>query len=112
MGQYDFDVAYIYFKNDHAMLHQWVAMSNPSSENFNEVTAYLKISISVACQGDKQIQISEDNSVDKTDEDKIMMPPSIRPEFYQIKFKFFRAEELPIMDMALFGKGGGIDAYI
>lgn len=39
------------------------------------------------------------------------MPPSIRPEFYQIKFKFFRGEKLPAMDMALIGKGS-IDAYI
>jgi hypothetical protein len=40
------------------------------------------------------------------------MPPSIRPEYYQIKFRFFRAEKLPAMDMAVFGKGGSIDAYI
>lgn len=41
-----------------------------------------------------------------------MMPPSIRPEFYQIRFKFFRAEKLPPLDMALFGKGGSLDAYV
>jgi hypothetical protein len=40
------------------------------------------------------------------------MPPSIRPEFYQLKFRFFKAEKLPIMDVALFGKGGSIDAYL
>lgn len=39
------------------------------------------------------------------------MPPSIRPEFYQIRFKFFRAERLPAMDRNLMGKGS-IDAYI
>lgn len=41
-----------------------------------------------------------------------MMPPSIKPEFYQIKFRFFKAEKLPIMDTALFGQGGSIDAYL
>ena len=40
------------------------------------------------------------------------MPPSIRPEYYQIKFKFFRAEKLPSMDINLLGGGGSIDAYI
>jgi hypothetical protein len=43
------------------------------------------------------------------------MPPSIRPEYFQLRFKFFRAEKLPSMDMSLslMGKGGGsIDAYI
>lgn len=40
------------------------------------------------------------------------MPPSIRPEYYQIKFKFFRAENLPAMDVALLGGKGSIDAYL
>lgn len=40
------------------------------------------------------------------------MPASIRPEYYQIKFKFFRAEKLPAMDKALLGGAGSIDAYI
>ena len=40
------------------------------------------------------------------------MPPSIRPEYYQLHFRFYKAEKLPIMDTALFGGGGSIDAYI
>ena len=40
------------------------------------------------------------------------MPPCIRPEFYQIHFKFFRAENLPAMDKNLIGKGGSIDAFL
>ena len=40
------------------------------------------------------------------------MPTSIRPVFYQVKFRFFRAEKLPSMDTAIFGGGGSIDAYI
>jgi hypothetical protein len=43
------------------MFHQWVALSNPSSANFNEVTGYLKLSISVTATGDEQIQINEDS---------------------------------------------------
>jgi len=39
------------------------------------------------------------------------MPPSIRPEFYQIRFKLFRAERLPALDTNLIGKNS-IDAYI
>jgi hypothetical protein len=62
-------------------MHKWLALSNPSSPNFNEVTGYLKISITIAATGDEQVQITEDSGVDKTD-DSIMMPPSIRPEYY------------------------------
>jgi hypothetical protein len=55
-------------------------MSNPNSENFNEVTGYLKISITVAATGDEQVQITEDNSVGG--DENILMPPAIKPEFY------------------------------
>ena len=41
-----------------------------------------------------------------------MMPASIRPEYYQVRFRFFRAEKLPAMDTAIFGGKGKIDAYI
>jgi len=69
----------------------------------------MKLSISVAAAGDEQIQIEEE--APGTGNDKVMMPPTIRPEFYQIRFKFFRAENLPAMDTAVFGKGS-LDAYI
>ena len=34
IGQFDFDLSFIYFKQDHVMLHQWLALNNPDSENF------------------------------------------------------------------------------
>jgi hypothetical protein len=108
IGAYSFDLAYVYQMEQHAMLHQWIALSDPSSDNFSEVTAYMKLSISVAAAGDEQIQIEEEVG---GGDDKVMMPPTIRPEFYQIKFRFFRAENLPAMDTALIGKGS-LDAYI
>lgn len=109
IGLYQFDLAYIYMMKDHAMMHQWIALSDPSSEDFSEVNAYMKLSISVAAAGDEQIQIEAEPPGTKND--KVMMPPSIRPEFYQIHFRFFRAENLPSMDTALFGKGS-LDAYL
>lgn len=53
IGVYTFDVAFIYFMDKHSLLHRWVALSNPSSENFNEVAGYLKLSISVSTVGDE-----------------------------------------------------------
>lgn len=108
---FEFDVAFIYFMKEHSLLHKWVALSNPASPDFSEVCGYLKLSISVAATGDEQIQISEDNNSGGDDE-SVMMPPQIRPEFYQLRFRFFKAEKLPIMDTAIFGQGGSIDAYI
>ena len=40
------------------------------------------------------------------------MPPCIKPVYYQIYFRFFKAEKLPIMDKNFIGKGGSIDAYV
>ena len=108
IGCYEFDLAYVYFQQKHALLHKWAALSNPDSETFNEVAGYLKLSISVSTVGDEQIQITEDNN---ESEDQLLMSPSVRPEFYQIRFKFYRAEKLPAMDRSMVGRGS-IDAYL
>jgi hypothetical protein len=52
IGVYMFDVTSIYFGKGHAMVHQWIAMSNPEGKDFNEITCYLKLSISVSGPGD------------------------------------------------------------
>jgi len=55
IGSFDFDLSYIYFMKDHLLLHQWLALSNPNSENYSEITGYIKVSISVVCTGDEQV---------------------------------------------------------
>jgi len=55
LGSFDFDLSYIYFMKDHIMLHKWLALSNPTSEDFAQITGYLKLSISVIAAGDEQI---------------------------------------------------------
>jgi hypothetical protein len=40
------------------------------------------------------------------------MPPAIKPEFYQLWFRFFKAEKLPIMDRNILTGAGSIDAYV
>ena len=39
------------------------------------------------------------------------MPPQIKPVYQQLYFRFWKAEKLPEMDVALIGKGS-IDAYV
>ena len=53
IGMFEFDLSYIYFMKDHLLSHQWIAFSNPNSENYSEITGYLKVSITVACSGDE-----------------------------------------------------------
>mmetsp|Transcript_30293 Transcript_30293/g.46313 ORF Transcript_30293/g.46313 Transcript_30293/m.46313 type:complete len:95 (+) Transcript_30293:310-594(+) len=53
IGQFEFDLSFIYFMENHTLLHKWLALSNPNSDNYSEISAYLKVSISVAAQGDE-----------------------------------------------------------
>ena len=50
IGQYEFDVAWVYFHLKLSFLHRWIVLSNPESASFNEVEGYLKLSISVATE--------------------------------------------------------------
>ena len=60
IGCYDFDVSYIYFMKNHTLLHRWIALSNPSSSDYDRLCGYLKISIAVTTKGDDPIQLVED----------------------------------------------------
>jgi hypothetical protein len=53
IGIYEFDVAQIHLQEKHTLLHQWLALSNPEGTDFNEITAYIKLSISVIGPGDE-----------------------------------------------------------
>ena len=55
IGEFDFDVSKIYFMNNHALQHKWIALSDPYGDNYSEITGYLKVSISVTCTGDESI---------------------------------------------------------
>lgn len=111
IGMFEFDLSYIYFMKDHLLLHQWIAFSNPNSENYSEITGYLKVSVTVAASGDEQVQINEDD--DGGNDDNVMMPPQLNPKFYQVKVRFFQAQDLPAMDMGIkFVRAAKIDAYV
>ena len=89
IGQFEFDMSWIYKKKDHVLLHKWLAFSNPNDpENYSKIQCYMKVSVSVACEGDEQIQIEDDTSpVEDTD---VMMSPALNPKFYQIVLRCFQ----------------------
>jgi len=76
-------------------------MSNPNSDNFSEVSAYFKCSIAVIATGDDNIAIEDDPNPDTED---IIQPPQIKPEFYQLYFRFFNAEQIVPMDIGIVSK--------
>jgi hypothetical protein len=107
IGYYEFDLTYLYQQKNHAMLHKWVILTNPESETFGEVTGQLKLSITVIGEGDEQIPIEEDPNPEKED---IIQPPSVKPDFYQVHFKFFTGQKIVPCDTN-FGKNS-TDAFI
>lgn len=110
IGYYEFDLSYIYLMNDHAMLHKWIVMSNPDSDDIGEVTGYLKLSVTITGESDAQVQIGDDPNPDVDD---IIQPPQIKPEFYQLYIRFFQAQKIVAMDTSTLGLGENkTDAYI
>ena len=67
IGYYEFDLSAIYLMKDHAMMHKWIIMSNPESEDFGEVTGMLKLSITITGEGDEQVSIGEDDNPNEDD---------------------------------------------
>jgi len=55
IGSYDFDLTKIYFEDTHAIQHQWIALCNPESEDFGEISGYLKVSVAIQGPGDKTV---------------------------------------------------------
>jgi hypothetical protein len=70
----------------------------------------MKVSISVSCTGDEQVEIKEDDGEEKTD---VMMSPALNPAFYQLKIRIFAGADLPMMDASMGFLGEEkIDAYM
>ena len=55
IGIYELELTQIYFRDQHSMIHKWLAFSNPEGKDFNEITCYMKISINIAAAGDDQV---------------------------------------------------------
>ena len=108
IGYYEFDLNSIYLREDHALMHKWIVMSNPEGEEFGKVTAYLKVSITICGAGDEQVSIEDDPN---PQEEEYLQPPQIQPEFYQLYCRMYTAQKLVPMDKALLGKPK-IDAYV
>lgn len=108
IAYYEFDLSYIYLMKDHALMHKWIIMSNPESDDFGKPTANLKLSITIAGSGDEQVQITDDPNPEEED---FIQPPELKPEFYQLYLRFFKAEKIVPMDKAAFSKGS-TDAYV
>lgn len=104
LGIHEMDMTYLYSLPDHSLLHQWVIISNPDSENFSDLKGYLKVGVSVLHEDDKAIDLCKAESADKND--STMLPVHVKPKTMQMIIQVLKAENLPVMD-----RGGTLDAY-
>ena len=79
IGEFELDMSFIYFIKDHVLLHKWLALSNPHGEDFAQIAGYLKVSISVSCEGDEQVQINDEEG---DGDNSVMMSPALNPNFW------------------------------
>ena len=92
------------------MLHQQIGINNPDLKDFNKVTGYLTVSIDIQGPGDKAVQLELGSDAEVALSEPLM-PSSIKKSYKQLHFKLFRAENLPVMDLAMIGEGS-TDAYV
>ena len=108
LGYYEFDLTKVYQMTDHALMHKYVVLTNPDSEEFGEVTGYLKLSITIAGAADTQVPIEDDPNPEKED---ILQPPGAKPEFYQLYIRFIGAQKIVPLDKGYIGVSS-VDAYV
>jgi hypothetical protein len=53
IGQFEFDLSFIYLKDKHLLLHKWLALSNPNGDDYAKIQCFMKVSIAVAFEGDE-----------------------------------------------------------
>ena len=118
IGEFEIDLVSVYFGDKHALMHQWVALSN-FKKNFEEIKGFLKFSASCVGPGDEQVSLLPETikkadgkqmfgSVSGAPEGKVLMPPQIQTKGQQMIIKLIRAENLVKMDSIV----GSIDAYL
>jgi hypothetical protein len=109
IGMYEFDFSYIYFMEEHAMKHMWVALSNPAGDDYSAITGFLKLSVSIHGANDTPTLLEEDPS----NSEELLMSSAVKPSFTQLKLHFIKGEHLPKMDTAgvLSKKEGKMDGY-
>ena len=82
LGTFEMDLSQIYFMNDqHAIQHQWIALTNPESSDPNAIKGYLKMSVAIQGPGDSSVKLTDDPGLENSEESQVMMPSSIKKEY-------------------------------
>jgi len=106
IGSYSMDLTYVYFQKGHALVHKWLALANPESQDFAKIRGFLKVGVAVLAEGDDQVDLDVAEAQEMKDED-LLLPPQIQPKSCQLVVRAIKGEKFPKMDST-----GTIDAFI
>lgn len=101
IGSYELDFTYIYFQPKHSIIHQWIILSNPFSEDITVQRGLIKVGVNIMHESDK----GEDLTI-KGVSDTLIIPPQVNVKSMQLVIRILQAMDLPKMDT-----GGTCDAY-
>ena len=123
IGEYLFDLQYVYFNKDHEIYKQWIALINTKDaisnaakkeeDKDNGVAGYLKLSVSVIGPNDKykihdleKEEIEEAKQSAAGGEFQVLMPPTVKLKTDYFKISIYKIEHLVMMDRLVTGIGG------
>ena len=76
----------------HALHHQWVALTNPDAKDYNAIKGYIKLSIAVQGPGDSSVRLTDSvGGLENSEDQEVMMPASIRKEYKQVNISIIQA---------------------
>ncbi|KAJ0394355.1 hypothetical protein P43SY_006836 [Pythium insidiosum] len=112
IGSAKFDLSYIYSQKNHQLANVWIGLIDDVNTKNEGVQGYLRASITVIGPGDKLVPPPSPFGPENSGMDgNVIMPSSISQSVKFVVATFYKAEELPAMDINVIGKGG-LDAYI
>lgn len=106
IGSYSMDLTYVYLQKNHSLVHKWIALANPESQDFAKIRGFLKMGIAVLGEGDDQVDLEVAEAQEMKDED-LLLPPQIQPKSCQVVVRAIKGEKFPKMDST-----GTIDAFL
>ncbi|CAG9332379.1 unnamed protein product [Blepharisma stoltei] len=106
IGLYELDLMYVYYQEKHAVVHQWIALCNAESKDFQTVRGHIKVGICVQSEGDEGADLTAREEKEPKDSDTLM-PPQVIHKSCQLIVRIIKAEGLPKLDIA----NGTIDAF-
>eukprot|EP00118_Oscarella_pearsei_P024773 m.306767 g.306767 ORF g.306767 m.306767 type:complete len:2096 (+) comp41575_c0_seq1:119-6406(+) len=102
IGSFELDLGAIYIEDDHAIVHKWLLLTNPSVAS-GDAKGFLKVSLMVLGPGDPAVRLPKLVMDDQVDiESNVLRPVGAQLQSAILEVNVFKAEDVPRMDVGFF----------